>query len=105
MKRDIQSYRRKLRGLSNPELVDEAGSQILGAAVMEGFSRFNDGWADECAMACLDEADRRGNRDLYQRGFNSAVLDAHGDTIRILHRLQPIGVAMAGPDIYDPFKD
>jgi hypothetical protein len=34
-----------------------------------------------------------------------AVLAAQGDTIRILHRLQPIGVAMAGPDIYDPFKD
>jgi len=34
-----------------------------------------------------------------------AVLDAQGDTIRILHRLQPIGVAMAGPDIFDPFKD
>lgn len=33
------------------------------------------------------------------------VLAAHGDTIRILHRLKPIGVAMAGPDIYDPFKD
>lgn len=33
------------------------------------------------------------------------VLAAHGNTIRILHRLQPIGVAMAGPDIYDPFKD
>jgi tRNA-splicing ligase RtcB (3'-phosphate/5'-hydroxy nucleic acid ligase) len=34
-----------------------------------------------------------------------AVLAAQGDTIRILHRLEPIGVAMAGPDIYDPFKD
>lgn len=33
------------------------------------------------------------------------VLAAHGDTIRVLHRLKPIGVAMAGPDIYDPFKD
>jgi tRNA-splicing ligase RtcB (3'-phosphate/5'-hydroxy nucleic acid ligase) len=33
------------------------------------------------------------------------VLAAHGDTIHILHRLRPIGVAMAGPDIYDPFKD
>jgi tRNA-splicing ligase RtcB len=33
------------------------------------------------------------------------VLAAHGGTIRILHRLRPIGVAMAGPDIYDPFKD
>lgn len=33
------------------------------------------------------------------------VLAAQGDTIRILHTLRPIGVAMAGPDIYDPFKD
>lgn len=33
------------------------------------------------------------------------VLAAHSDTIRILHTLRPIGVAMAGPDIVDPFKD
>lgn len=33
------------------------------------------------------------------------VLAAHGDTIRILYRLRPIGVAMAGPDIRDPYKD
>lgn len=33
------------------------------------------------------------------------VLAAQGDTIDILHRLRPIGVAMAGPDIYDAFKD
>jgi hypothetical protein len=33
------------------------------------------------------------------------VLAEHGDSIRVLHRLTPIGVAMAGPDIYDPYKD
>lgn len=33
------------------------------------------------------------------------VLDHHGDTIRVLHRLRPIGVAMAGEDIEDPYKD
>lgn len=33
------------------------------------------------------------------------VLADHGDTIRILHRLRPLGVAMAGPDEYDPYKD
>jgi tRNA-splicing ligase RtcB (3'-phosphate/5'-hydroxy nucleic acid ligase) len=33
------------------------------------------------------------------------VLAAHEGTVRILHRLTPIGVAMAGQDIYDPFKD
>ena len=34
-----------------------------------------------------------------------AVLDAHADTIRIKHTLTPIGVAMAGADVFDPFKD
>jgi tRNA-splicing ligase RtcB (3'-phosphate/5'-hydroxy nucleic acid ligase) len=33
------------------------------------------------------------------------VLEFHKDTIKILHRLKPIGVAMAGEDIYDPYKD
>jgi tRNA-splicing ligase RtcB len=33
------------------------------------------------------------------------VLEAQGDTIEILHRLRPIGVAMAGDSIYDPYKD
>lgn len=33
------------------------------------------------------------------------VLSHHADTVRILHRLRPIGVAMAGPDINDPYKD
>lgn len=34
-----------------------------------------------------------------------AVLGYHGDSIRILHRLTPIGVAMAGVDTFDPYKD
>ncbi len=33
------------------------------------------------------------------------VLDYHSDTIKILHTLTPIGVAMAGENEYDPFKD
>lgn len=33
------------------------------------------------------------------------VLAAHDDAIEILHRLTPIGVAMAGPDTVDPYKD
>lgn len=33
------------------------------------------------------------------------VLTHQGDTIRVLHKLQPIGVAMAGDDIFDPYKD
>ncbi len=34
-----------------------------------------------------------------------AVLAAHGDTIEIVHRLTPLGVAMAAADTFDPYKD
>jgi len=33
------------------------------------------------------------------------VLAAHAGTIRVLHTLRPLGVAMAGRDIADPYKD
>jgi len=33
------------------------------------------------------------------------VLQTHKDTIRVLHTLRPLGVAMAGRDIVDPYKD
>ncbi|HET8651631.1 MAG TPA: RtcB family protein [Gaiellaceae bacterium] len=33
------------------------------------------------------------------------VLAAHGPTVRVKHRLRPLGVAMAGRDVYDPYKD
>src|SRR3954451_13215825 len=33
------------------------------------------------------------------------VLAAHGDSIRVTHTLRPVGVAMAGRDVVDPYKD
>lgn len=33
------------------------------------------------------------------------VLDAHKDTINILHVLKPVGVCMAGANEFDPYKD
>jgi len=33
------------------------------------------------------------------------VLAAHSDTVRILHTLTPVGVAMAGANEWDPYKD
>ncbi|HVM16806.1 MAG TPA: RtcB family protein [Gaiellaceae bacterium] len=33
------------------------------------------------------------------------VLAAHGGSVRVKHRLRPLGVAMAGRDTYDPYKD
>jgi tRNA-splicing ligase RtcB len=33
------------------------------------------------------------------------VLDAHSGSVRVKHRLRPLGVAMAGRDVRDPYKD
>ena len=33
------------------------------------------------------------------------VLAAHAGSIRVTHRLRPLGVAMAGRDVHDPYKD
>jgi tRNA-splicing ligase RtcB (3'-phosphate/5'-hydroxy nucleic acid ligase) len=33
------------------------------------------------------------------------VLGAHGSSVRIKHTLRPLGVAMAGRDVQDPYKD
>jgi tRNA-splicing ligase RtcB (3'-phosphate/5'-hydroxy nucleic acid ligase) len=33
------------------------------------------------------------------------VLGAHEGTVRVKHTLRPLGVAMAGQDVYDPYKD
>jgi len=33
------------------------------------------------------------------------VLGFHDSTVRILHTLRPIGVAMAGEHEFDPYKD
>ena len=33
------------------------------------------------------------------------VLAAHASTVRVVHTLRPIGVAMAGEDVVDPYKD
>jgi len=41
--------------------------------------------------------------DCYKR--LDEVLTFHSQTIQIQHVLQPIGVAMAGPDTFDPYKD
>ena len=52
----------------------------------------------ELRGAGLDESP-----DCYKR--LDEVLEAVGDTVRIVHRLTPVGVAMAGADEFDPYKD
>jgi tRNA-splicing ligase RtcB len=61
-----------------------------------------DGWLEranvELRGAGLDESP-----DCYKR--LPEVLAEHGDSIKILHTLTPVGVAMAGAHEFDPYKD
>ena len=41
--------------------------------------------------------------DVYRRLPD--VLSAHAGSIRVRHTLRPLGVAMAGEDVFDPYKD
>jgi tRNA-splicing ligase RtcB (3'-phosphate/5'-hydroxy nucleic acid ligase) len=52
----------------------------------------------ELRGAGLDESP-----DCYKR--LDEVLVEHGDSVRILHTLTPVGVAMAGANEFDPYKD
>ena len=52
----------------------------------------------ELRGAGLDESP-----DCYKR--LSDVLTEHAESIRILHTLTPVGVAMAGANDFDPYKD
>ena len=72
----------KREGLVKPEMI--AGGLTRGNVVLRG--------------GCLDESP-----DCYKR--LPEVLAAHGSTIRILHTLTPLGVAMAGANEFDPYKD
>jgi tRNA-splicing ligase RtcB len=62
----------------------------------------------------MEEAVRRFGVELRGAGTDEApmvyrkletVLEAHRDTLEILHVLRPIGVVMAGEDEFDPYKD
>ena len=77
----------KRRRIVEPGLIDFAAvQQELSTAGIE----LRGGAADEAPGA-------------YKR--LDAVLAAHGDTIEIVHRLTPLGVAMAGAETFDPYKD
>ncbi len=72
---DADAYAARVAAMSNRDLVREAGHRILGAAVMAKFriGRLNDGSEDARCDLLYAEAVRRGNVDLYQRGFNDAA--------------------------------
>lgn len=59
-------------------------------------------WVEEVGVVL-----RGADTDEAPQAYKSlaGVLGFHKDALRILHVLRPIGVAMAGPEVRDPFRD
>lgn len=77
----------------------------------KGFVRKSEG---EVSRSMMDAWVREAGVELRGAGTDESphcykrlpeVLAAHADTVRIVHTLTPIGVAMAGDDEFDPYKD
>jgi tRNA-splicing ligase RtcB len=60
------------------------------------------GWLKKANVE-LRGAGLDGSPDCYKR--LSDVLAEHGDSVRTLHTLTRVGVAMAGANEFDPYKD
>ena len=84
--------------------LEAKGKYKDGVCVREGkvTQEMMNGWLSRAGVVLrgggLDESP-----DCYKR--LSDVLAEHGETIAILHTLTPLGVAMAGANEFDPYKD
>jgi tRNA-splicing ligase RtcB len=70
--------------------------------------------APKITSAMMQQKVRAANVELRGAGVDESphcykrlneVLAAHETTVRILHTLTPVGVAMAGANEFDPYKD
>ena len=84
--------------------MEAKGKYKGGVCVREGkvTQEMMNGWLERGNVVLrgggLDESP-----DCYKR--LTEVLAEHGETIRVLHTLRPLGVAMAGANEFDPYKD
>jgi tRNA-splicing ligase RtcB len=62
-----------------------------------------DEWVRQRAKVELRGAGTDESPHCYKR--LTEVLAAHSDTLRVIHTLTPVGVAMAGENDVDPYKD
>lgn len=87
-----------------PECGSKLHSLTTTAQVSEGLVNYP-AWQEESKR--LGIALRGGGADEAPACYKrlDEVLSLHAGTVRILHTLKPIGVAMAGKDVFDPFKD
>ena len=84
--------------------MEAKGKYKNGVCLREGkvTQEMMNGWLERASVVLrgggLDESP-----DCYKR--LPEVLAEHGETIRVLHTLTPLGVAMAGANEFDPYKD
>ena len=107
---DLDHLREKLTDFQRATLSDYINSdgknrdQKIGVKVRDGevSQELMDDWINyfgvELRGAGLDESPH-----CYKRIEN--VITAQGPTVRVIHKLRPIGVAMAASETFDPFKD
>lgn len=86
--------RTQAAGKMNWKTKNRTGGQISAAQMQEAVKSFG----VELRGAGTDES------PFVYRKLQD-VLDAHSETIDVLHVLKPIGVCMAGADEFDPYKD
>ncbi len=99
-----------LEGVDSPEAKASLYSTVHGAGRLFGrkeakrrFTRREmDVWLKERGVSLIG-ADLDESPMAYRRLPD--VLAHHGDTVRVLHRLRPFAVVMAGAGEFDPFKD
>lgn len=89
----------KIKWLMNPELGRKVPTRIREGCVSPEMMRT---WLDEKEV-CLAGGGLDESPHCYKRIDD--VLSHHKDTLKIIHRLEPIGVAMAGEKDFDPYKD
>ena len=82
---------RSIRGVCEAERIPvETGLGRTLYAAASGVRRRGGGGADEAPGCCKRLPEVRA---------------AHGETIRVVHTLRPVGVGMAGRDTFDPYRD
>ena len=114
-----------IRGVDSPLSRDGLYSTVHGAGrVMSrnqaaGKKRWKNGKVQYLSKGLVDWTawkKRMKNKSIALRGGGAdeapecykklqEVLGYHEGTIEVVHRLRPIGVAMAAPDQFDPYKD
>lgn len=93
--------------------------RVMSRTQAAGKKRWKNGRAEYLSQGLVDWKEwkkRMKNKGIALRGAGAdeapecykklrEVLEYHEGTIEVVHELRPIGVAMAAPELYDPYKD